>query len=302
LKHAEWRIRLSSLATTHDHFKALEETGGYALTHVGALERADGKTFKGDAANGVLQAMRFFLSFAKGALCTPVCPVGFDGTVTRVWEQWSSPDGPWASQISWFDPHTSQQMEDLFAGFMRRWQNSEWQSALREVLYWYFNANDSYRGIDAGIILMQTALERLSFEYAVRDRRLIEATGFKDLRASDAFRLLLSSLDIPIEIPAELHSLTALSKKLNWVDAPHALTEVRNALVHPDHKRRSQVSSAYLDAWQLGLWFLELAILRVCAYEGTYSNRLQPHYVGEVQSVPWTPRSTIAVTNPMEVK
>jgi hypothetical protein len=56
---------------------------------------------------------------------------------------------------------------------------------------------------------------------------------------------------------------------MNWIDAPDAVTEIRNSLVHPEHKRRSQLERAYYDGWKLGLWYLELAILAICGYSGT---------------------------------
>jgi hypothetical protein len=43
------------------------------------------------------------------------------------------------------------------------------------------------------------------------------------------------------------------------------------------------------DAWLLGMWYLELVLLRLFDYEGTYSNRLvREGWIGdEVQPVPW---------------
>jgi len=159
------------------------------------------------------------------------------------------------------------------------------------VIYWYLNSNSSKRGIDAGIILSQAAVERLSFEYAAKQKRLLEAEGFQNLRASDKFRLLFSSLDIPIQIPALMPELRKLAGQFNWLDAPHAITEVRNSLVHPDHKRSGHFGKAFFPAWNLGQWYLELALLRICDYSGTYGNRLaQQRWVGEVEPVPWDER------------
>jgi hypothetical protein len=171
---------------------------------------------------------------------------------------------------------------------MKMWDNDDWRKALHEVIYWYLNANYSPRGIDAGIILTQAAIERLSYEYAVRDRRLLVLKGFKDLLASDKFRIIFSSLGIPLEIPKETPEIDKLAKNFNWLDAPHALTEIRNSLVHPEHKKRGQIDSAYYEAWNLGLWYLEMGLLAVCGYSGTYGNRLKQRYVGQVENVPWT--------------
>ena len=173
---------------------------------------------------------------------------------------------------------------------MKRYGNDDWRETLHEVIYWYLNANYSTRGIDAGIILTQAAIERLSYEFSVKDKRLLTVNGFKDLWASDKFRLLFSSLNIPLDIPSETSELQQLAGRIDWLDAPHALSEIRNSLVHPEHKRRGQFKSAYYEAWNLGLWYLEMGILAICGYVETYGNRLKQRWVGQVENVPWKNR------------
>ncbi len=283
-----WRIHIHSLASTREHIRIVEKAGGYTLTHVGMIERIDGVSFSGADADGLLLALRFFLSFGHGQWCNPVCPVGFDAQGNRQWEQWSSPGQPWYSTNSWFNSHKTCQLEGLFPGFMKKWRDEDWQTAFKDVMYWYLNSNQSSRGIDAGIILTQTAIERLSYEFAVKEKGLVETEGFKGLKASDKFRLLFASLDIPTVIPSQLVELEKYGKQFNWTDAPHALTEIRNSLVHPEHKRRGQFDAAYYEAWNLGLWFLELCLLRLCGYNGTFSNRITSPFVGVVEDVPWS--------------
>lgn len=283
----EWKVELKSLISTQENINALKEKGGYRLTHVGGIQKTDDTSFSGRDADVCLRALRFFLSFAKGGWCAPICAVGFDASGSRVWESWSSPKEPWHAPLSWFDPHNGSQLAALFPGFMKRWANDDWREALHEVIYWYLNANFSSRGIDAGIILTQAAIERLSYEYSVKDKRLLTVKGFKDLWASDKFRLLFSSVKIPLDIPGEFSELQRLASNMNWLDAPQALTEVRNSLVHPEHKHRGQFGTAYSEAWNLGLWYLEMGILAICGYSGTYGNRFKQRWVGQVEDVPW---------------
>lgn len=189
--------------------------------------------------------------------------------------------------MSWFDPHHSEQLEVLFGLFMRRWVINDWEKALRECIYWYVTANNLSTGIEAGIILTQAAIERLSYEFAVRERRLLGADGFKQLKASDRCRLLLSSLSVPLDIPNECMDLKALASRLNWQDAPHALTEIRNSIVHPERKYREQLADVLYEAWNLSLWYLEMSILAICGYNGHYGNRLKRRFLGQVEPVPW---------------
>ncbi len=283
----DWRIELRSLFESWNRFKKLKAKGGGGLTHIGSLAKSRGGAFSGKEANQMLQFLRFFLSFAQGNWCNPICPVGFDGSKKRVWEEWSSPQGSWRRPISWFDAHHCEQLVALIPGFLAKWKNEQWRTALVETIYWYLRSNDSARGIDAGIILTQAAIERLSYQYVVLDRKLIEAGGFRNLRASDKFRLLFSSLNIPIEIPGSSKKMIMLGKKLKWVDSPQALTEVRNSLIHPEKKHRRDMFELCSEAWELGLWYLELALLGICDYRGSYSNRLVLKCQGQVEPVPW---------------
>jgi hypothetical protein len=285
----EWAIDLKSLPSTHDAIKKLRKEGGYCLTHIGAIKKTNGALFSGKDAQGCLKSLHYFLSFAKGGWCEPMCAVGFDELNNRVWEFWSPPREPWYSPSSWFDPHRGDQLAALYPTFMEKWKSDDWRDALEEVIYWYLNANSSHRGIDVGIILTQAGIERLAYEYAVKDKRLLSLNGFKDLRASDKFRLLFSSLGLPLEIPKETPKIARLSKDFSWVDAPHALTEIRNSLVHPERTKRDQLASVYSEAWDLGLWYLTMGLLAICEYTGSYGNRLRkPRWMGQVEQVPWS--------------
>jgi len=287
---AGWDVDLWSTPDTREQFERLKAEGGFRLTHVGSIKRTDGGTFSGGDVSDFLGGLRLFFSFAKGCWCYPVCPVGFDEAGTRVWESWLSPRGRWRSPLTWFDPHHPEQLVELFPKFMDRWNDENWRKALNDSTYWYLNANDNGRGIDAGIILSQAALERLGFEFCVVERRLLEREGFKKLWASDKFRLLFSTLRIPLDIPDETPDLQRLSIKnqMNWLDAPHALTGIRNSLVHPEKIHSAPLGKACPNAWKLSLWYLEMSMLAICGYSGPYANRLKQHWVGQIEDVPWS--------------
>ena len=86
-----WRIRLSAVEHSTDVFKSLEETGGYAFTHMGRLDRTDGSHFAAHDAEGVLDALNRFLGFARGAASNLAIRWGVDASGATVWERWSSP-------------------------------------------------------------------------------------------------------------------------------------------------------------------------------------------------------------------
>jgi hypothetical protein len=83
------------------------------------------------------------------------------------------------------------------------------------------------------------------------------------LHVSDEFRLLLSSLDIPIEIDDNLPKLKKLAKAKKWEDTARAMGEIRNSIVHSNSKRRKEFNDAMYETWNLGLWYLELSLLKL---------------------------------------
>jgi hypothetical protein len=283
----DWQVEIRSLTSTVETFKYLKEIGGYGLTHIGCLRKSNDDLFSDQDAKNIMEALRFFFSFANGSQCSPVICQGFGEDGNKIWESWNSPHEPWREKMSLLNPHNMKHLADLFPLFMKKWKDESWRASFHDVIYWYLRSNFSSHGIDVGIILTQTAIERLSFEYAVQYKKLISSEGFKKLWASDKFRLLFSSLDIPIDIPIILSKMHGLAQKSNFSDAPHILTEVRNSLVHPDKKSKINLNEIIFDTWDLGLWYLEMTLLRLCGYDGKYQNRLKRGWVGEEECVPW---------------
>lgn len=289
LESEDWRISLQELpdGATHEAWIRIKAEGGCFLTHMVKLERKDGKLFSGDDASEQCYLLKNFLSFIKGGKCAPVCGVGRDAVGATTWKTFASPHAV-KPPYSWFNPFRASQAELLFPLFAQRWQQSEeWKDCLRATIYWYVQANTSggSPGIDAAIILAQSALERLAHHHLVVDKKMISSEGLDRLKASDRFRLLFSSLNIPVEISAATPEIQKAASIFKWVDAPHAMTDVRNELVHPVSKK--QVADCFFDAWRLSLWYLELSMLALCGYDDTYTSRLTAKYVTDSENVPW---------------
>jgi len=282
----EWKIELHHFSLSKKSENPLH------LTHIGYVSKVDDSQFDGKTAHEILANLYWFFSFCQATFCSPVLPIGIDPSGKTVWLQANSPRKSDSGELSWFDPHHSEELSQLFPKFLSIANNEKWGDTLHHAIYWYVRSNNSSgTGIDSGIILTQVAIERLGYEYAVNQRRLIESKGFKDLKASDKFRLLFSSLDLPIDISDSTPKIKSVAEKFGYIDNPHFLTDVRNSLVHPDHKRQKDFSTLYYDTWRLGLWYLELAILKICDYHGTYANRLTDGlWVGQVECVPWDKR------------
>lgn len=289
LESEEWKIALQELpdGATREAWDRIKAEGGCFLTHVVKLERKDGKPFSGGDASEQCHLLNNILSFIKGGKCAPVCGVGRDAAGATTWKTFASPHAV-KPPYSWFNPFRASQAELLFPLFAKRWQQSEeWKDCLRATIYWYVQANTSggSPGIDAAIILAQSALERLAHHHLVVDKKMISSEGLDRLKASDRFRLLFSSLNIPVEISAATPEIQKAASTFKWVDAPHAMTDIRNELVHPVSKK--QVADCFFDAWRLSLWYLELSMLALCGYDDTYTSRLTAKYVTDSENVPW---------------
>ena len=282
LEHGPWKGRIRTLKQDPERSRDLRLTGGYRLTHVVEFDQAGG-CFSGQDGDRLLQAMESFLTFANGGMCRLVCPSGRDSAGTQVWGRWSSPSEWRRKRLCWFDGMNAEPLVELFPGFMDRWMTEGWGDALGTAIWWYAQAISGTPAVDQGIVAAQIAMERLSYEYCVRERTLVSKQGFEKLWVSDRYRLLLRSLDVPIEIPDAAKALISASKKEKWVDGPHALTEIRNKLVHSGRKRAQLQGECYVDAWLLATRLLELTVLALCSFKGEYSNGM----TGLNESVPW---------------
>lgn len=287
LKGESYEITLNSLDNTKENIKAKKEDGIVRLTHMGVLRKNDGSSFTFDEYMSFQVELSSFLTFIKGGRNWPCLITGYSDDAL-VFRALSAPVASKNSQ-SWFDPHSASDAENLYPLFSALWAKSdEWQSCLSSVLYWYAQSNTKggVPGIDACIILTQTALEKLAYQYLVVDRNMISPNGFDKLIASDKIRMLGSCLGIPLDIQPVTKNIFSESSVVRWCDIPHALTDIRNSLVHPKKKHQESIRKCYFEAWGVSIWLLELCILAVCGYKGQYRNRLELPYC-PTAFVPW---------------
>ena len=120
LRYDGWNVRLVDLPESRDRYGHLKATGGYSFTHVGQLTRIDGSAFAVQQAEKILESLRVFLSFARGAACS--LPIrwgrGIGGEI--VWRHFGSPVvDRWRQPHSWFDERHGELLSELFDPFCR---------------------------------------------------------------------------------------------------------------------------------------------------------------------------------------
>src|SRR4029077_16468527 len=92
----------------------------------------------------------------------------------------------------------------------------------------------------------------------------------------------------PIAIPKRLEQLILLKNRNSWTDGPKTLIEMRHRVAHPQVTSPRLSVPARVEGWLLMTWYIELVILALIGYDGTYRNRLRREmWVGQVDPVPW---------------
>jgi hypothetical protein len=84
-------------------------------------------------------------------------------------------------------------------------------------------------------------------------------------------------------------NLPALATARNW-DAPQALVGLRNCIIHPDQHNNQRLQNypipARNEAWIIGLWCLDVTLLKLFGHAGCHVNRRTCQFAGEVEVIP----------------
>ena len=284
------------MAESGDRYKKLYATGGYAFTHVGQLTRADGSAFSAAEAKEILESLRVFLSFARGAACALPVQWGRGEDDEIVWLRFQSPIvDPWRrSQLSWIGKgmHTGGILAGLFDPFCRIHKDPDRAEPLEVALHWYRHCNTQSSGLEGSLVLGMAALDVLGALVVVDPKGTMSAERYDALPGAKKLRRLLEALKLQPDIPQRYEALSRFAENNNW-DSCQALAELRNGFVHAKEERRRIVfapdgKAATPEALQLLLWYQRLALLRLLEYRGSYFNRTTATWVGEVEPVPWS--------------
>jgi hypothetical protein len=275
-----------------DVHKAAERIRGYYASHVARILRSDGQEFSVHELEALLTALQRFLSFVMGASVGLMNPRGYDEATNAVWTDLSvTIVDPVRPRLKWHDRHHPDQVQELFPKFMARWADELWRDVLRDAIGYYIEANDQ-GFVEKRLVMATAGLEMLAWTVIYETEDWIRHGELQRPRLSLLLRLLLRWAAVPTEVPVSLTSLAAYAPDggPEPLDGPQAIASVRNRIVHP-RRGKSLPPSVEIDAWLLASHYLELAVLRVCDYGGSYADRLdRARYEGNVGQVPWHDR------------
>jgi len=186
-----------------------------------------------------------------------------------------------------FDLH-KHELSDAFACYLARRNDPTWKESLRVATQIYVEANGPITA-DTSLVLAQSVLELIAWVRFVDELGTRQAKDFDGLMASERLRELLVWLEVDPTIPPQQPALASEAASQDWEDGPHAISAMRNALIHPRQRERllRTPSMARIELQELALWYVELALLRLIDFNGLYFNRLGEKASGIVEPVPW---------------
>jgi hypothetical protein len=260
----DWRIDLDLRSDHESIYARLKGQGGFEITHVGSLRRENGQPFSGTEAGEMLDALAGFLGFVCGAWAPPIAAVGLHPDDRVIWRElkgrWTS---PWRTRLCAFDHH-KHALSGAFVGYLARWNDLLWNEPLRIATQLYVEANGPVTA-DTSLVLSQNVLELIAWVRFVEQLGTRTAQDFDNLKASDRLRELLGWMQVDPSIPAQL---TALANEATR------------------HRLMTTPGMARIELQELALWYVELALLRLIDFQGSYANRLGEKLTGVVEEVP----------------
>jgi hypothetical protein len=298
----QWIGFVDSIPETSHLGEEQKQNGGFYISHVGEIRAKNNQYLDENQLDSICSNLRYLFGFCRGTWCGPLFPQGIRGNEI-VWQ----PLAAWRTGTpqrvpTWFPTRTRIGKFSLFSAFMDKINDPVWKSPLSNAISWYVDANKPEIANEGRIVLMQVALEMLSWAFFVDSGRSYTVELFGRLPAHKKIRKLLAELKIPTVIPKHLNELQKISRETLHKDAPGSLSTIRNALVHSTKENRrivSQLNGTHLhQIAQMGIGFVEQVILALCEYEGSFARRGWRGWKGDDEtSVPWAEKRRLHQQN-----
>ena len=272
----------------------LSSCGGYLIQYNGEIVKTKGSIHY-DELKDLTASFSVFLSFINGRRCATLFHQGiYDNEV--VWTEYTTHKlDLFKSVFSWSIWDDTSGFNDLWINFSRLWTDKNDKDFLDSIIHWYLEANKNSGYVEGSIILTQVGLELAYNWYVIEKQKLILGRDTDNISAANKLRLLLSQIDLKPDLPSNLTALEQFIIDNELSDGIEAFVLVRNALVHSQEDKRKRLreidSKVLIEVLQLGLWYLELSILKVLNYNGKYQFRCSGNLWKGTNDlkVPWNP-------------
>ncbi len=289
----DYQIIIDKCLDFENRKKKLDENGGFITLYNGELNIKKGK-IDYSSAQDLLHCFNTFITFINGRRTSALFIQGITENVVK-WTDYSSYKIDTYKWVRTWTVSTSvKAFNELWKRFRSIWKRSpDDKSFLVSSIHWYVEANNNAAYSEGSIILAQTALELIYNWWIVENKKMMLGKDSDNISVANKIRLILSQLNLPGSIPSTLTELQKFKKSRNAIDAPDAIVEIRNAIVHSRESNRRKLSEIDADAigeaLQVYIWYIELSLLCILEYDDGYFNRCsgELYEAKGIQKMPW---------------
>ncbi len=294
LENENFIIILDKCYNYKELYKALEAKGGYIILYGGELTSKKGSILIEDIKD-TLHCLDTFLSFLNGRRTSALFIHGVYDNQTIWCDYTNYHTDNFKTVPTWPQRHSVIGLNELWQKFSTIWKDNDDKNFLTTIIHWYVEANGHAGFSEGSIIMAQTALELLYNWWIIENKKLIVGKDSENINASNKIRLLLSQLNISHSVSKSFTYLQSfINESKDIIDAPDAVVQIRNAIVHSQEEKRKKLSAihyrAKYEALQLCLWYIEMSLLCILDFDDKYFNRCSKElYASKAEEyVPWT--------------
>jgi len=277
LENDSFKILIDKCYNYKELKQSLESKGGYIIQYAGELYSKKGSILF-DEVQDLFHCLDTFLSFLNGRRTAALFIHGMFENET-VWCDYTDYYvDTYKSVFSWPQKHSIDGINELWQKFSELWKDSDDKNFLISAIHWYVEANSSSGFTEGSIIMAQTALELVYNWLIIEHKKILIGKDSENISAANKIRLLLSNLNIDYKVPLSFDKLQSfIDESKDIIDAPDAVVQIRNAIVHSQEEKRKKLSSIHykVKAEALGLcvWYIEMSLLNILNFDNIYYNR-----------------------------
>ncbi len=255
----------------------LGQNGGFQFLSSGKIKTINGNLLQFKDLESSFEKLFQFLLFLNTRKSSPLIIYGFKNEKI-VWKHIQTSECDQYNYYNgWVLKYDELGLSKIWDKLCNLWTNKNDRDSLKIILKWYNEANKQNISLESGILLIQNALELL-FNWLISEKFMyVSSSDANGISASAKIGILLSKYQLEPVIPKELNELIKYSKAFNFNNGPETITHVRNCIVHSNSKKIDHLQKlselAKQEALNMGLWYVEIILLKLLEYEGEYHNR-----------------------------
>ena len=280
--------------------KSITGRQGNILNGVVEIKKRDGLIEVAEATD-LVGVFFEFLSFCNGLRVKPIVLIGVLGGVKKYIRFCTHTRLPSFSAKKYWMPLVVEEdrINKSWRSIYELCKQEEEKDFIELAIHWYLESLSMSSGVEASISLVQNALELLSSRILYEKEYILsKAEKGERVSASSKINILLTWAGVPLAIPDRATQLVQFAKEKLISTGPGAITQIRNSIVHPDTGKRAKYKKMDLglkkQALDLALQYVELVLLRVLRYDGTFYNCFSNHPIDQFrcEQVPWLSSQT----------